>query len=577
VCAPNGDSSPKSGEEVLAAFREAWSVAPDEASGNALALPELMDEKMVEDMLEKADKSLMKWAAVDKDGSDVFRMEAEGLRLRKLANGIAVNVLSSKDAKAFGESIHGRGHVRILIPGGRLAEKELGSIALGAMTLQENGSFGPWTREQVELFCIENSIEVGFATTVEFVYLDFSFTTFNDKGLVSVLQLVHNLFQGNLHWDAVAFNRAKQTFMNHYETTSTSLEDSAIEALLKYLSGGDERYATLKPKQMESLTLETVRDAFMSLLTTDSVEVSLVGDFDASLAEDLSMKYLGSIDASKRAPDLAKFSFGEPIPLAERMDHEVIRLTIPDSEARGVAYIAGTAASWSGHAWDGSAFWNSKRVADLRCAEEEQLVEQEARRNHPLFGYVGIRMITSIISRELFSTVRETKGLTYEANFNMTGFDRLWGGWFLVYVTANPSKLDEAAEACSQVLSRFFAPVSSFFGKGAPPITEAQLDHAKRSLVRSFIAELGDPYSLASHLSGIQLAACSLKPRTFLRDVPAIANAMTLEDLRLVCEKMGVTKDASVTCIAASDPSLLPAPGQASPPPVVRRSSTVAY
>jgi hypothetical protein len=35
-----------------------------------------------------------------------------------------------------------------------------GALAVGARDMQEGGAFGPWTREQVELFCVDHLLMV---------------------------------------------------------------------------------------------------------------------------------------------------------------------------------------------------------------------------------------------------------------------------------------------------------------------------------------------------------------------------------------------------------------------------------
>lgn len=76
--------------------------------------------------------------------------------LRRLGNGIRIGV-------AYNPHESQRGHLRLVAPGGRDAEQRLGfkkgSMAIGARTMQEGGAFGPWTREQVELFCVDHSFD----------------------------------------------------------------------------------------------------------------------------------------------------------------------------------------------------------------------------------------------------------------------------------------------------------------------------------------------------------------------------------------------------------------------------------
>jgi len=57
-----------------------------------------------------------------------------------------------------------------------------------------------------------------------------------------------------------------------------------------------------------------------------------------------------------------------------------------------------------------------------------------------------------VLNRRLFSTVREKKRLTYDANFHLTGFERIQGGWYLVTVTAKPEQAQKALDACKETL-----------------------------------------------------------------------------------------------------------------------------
>ena len=47
------------------------------------------------------------------------------------------------------------------------------------------------------------------------------------------------------------------------------------------------------------------------------------------------------------------------------------------------------------------------------------------------------RQRQEVLNRRLFSTVREKKRLTYDANFHLTGFERIHGGWYVVLPEEN--------------------------------------------------------------------------------------------------------------------------------------------
>jgi predicted Zn-dependent peptidase len=88
-----------------------------------------------------------------------------------------------------------------------------------------------------------------------------------------------------------------------------------------------------------------------------------------------------------------------------------------------------------------------------------------------LFGNAALALISEIANRRLFSTVRERKQLTYDANFSLTSFKRMKGGWFLVTVTASKEKAQAALEACKETLQAL---------RTTNPISPDNLESAKR-------------------------------------------------------------------------------------------------
>ncbi|MCI10895.1 insulinase (peptidase family M16), partial [Trifolium medium] len=66
----------------------------------------------------------------------------------------------------------------------------------------------------------------------------------------------------------------------------------------------------------------------------------------------------------------------------------------------------------------------------------------------------------------LFTTVRDSLGLTYDVSFELNLFDRLKLGWYVISVTSTPSKVHKAVDACKNVLR----------GLHSNQITERELD-----------------------------------------------------------------------------------------------------
>ncbi|KAJ1472127.1 hypothetical protein T484DRAFT_1841566, partial [Baffinella frigidus] len=93
-----------------------------------------------------------------------------GVVMKTLQNGIKVNYRPC-DAESQ------RAHLRVTVPSGRMTEVKAGALALGARTMQEGGAMRGWTREQVELFCVDHLIMAEIACNEEFFLMEFVFPT----------------------------------------------------------------------------------------------------------------------------------------------------------------------------------------------------------------------------------------------------------------------------------------------------------------------------------------------------------------------------------------------------------------
>ena len=170
--------------------------------------------------------------------------------LRRLGNGIRVGI-----AQNTAESQ--RGHLRLVAPGGRDAEERFGfksgSLAVGARAMQEGGSFGKFSREQVELFAVDHLIMVEINCNEEALTMDFVFPTTNVgntgygdgkqlgiTGTESVMQIVREILI-DFNWEEDALNRSKQSYRTAHESLGKSLEGMSTEMIMEAVANSDQR------------------------------------------------------------------------------------------------------------------------------------------------------------------------------------------------------------------------------------------------------------------------------------------------------------------------------------------------
>ena len=467
------------------------------------------------------------------------------MTLRRLNNGIRIGVTSTDTESQ-------RGHLRVVAPGGRMAEERLGfksgSMAVGARTMQEGGAFAKWTREQVELFCVDHLIMVEINCNEEFLTMDFVFPTtevgnvgFGDNvqvgitGTEAVLQVVREILSG-FQWEGDALCRAKQHFHSTHDSLYKSLEGLSTERVMLEMTGGDKRFASIDHGDVDDVGIEDARDAVMSQLIPSEIEISVVGDFDVKYCLDMILKYVGTIPKDTNLEYLSSApNFKDAIRAPEDDTVQVpplynvpevqglggsIDIELEDPDPRAVAYVSGAGPNKWGYLSDG------KNVADVIIEKEgnKQTKFDLQRRRHPLFSHVGLMLIGEIVNRRLFSNVREKKQLTYDANFKFTGFDGVGGGYWLCTVTASKEKAELAAEACVETLESL----------GLGGIGSDNLESARRVVGNRHEGEMRTTRYVAELMSGLQLEGVGKKGPLSLTDFQAMANAITVEDLRLL-------------------------------------------
>jgi predicted Zn-dependent peptidase len=288
---------------------------------------------------------------------------------------------------------------------------------------------------------------------------------------------------------------------------------------------------------VNSITLEEAKLAVMSQMLPSELEISVAGDFDPSEVLEMIYKYVGTIpaDANQEFKTEAEAFAGAGHVPALSLPGKHIELELPDSDPRAVSYVAGAAPNTWGYLADGTTVTERVLEADKRASDYDK-----KRRSHPLFANVALSLLSEIANRRLFSTVRERKQLTYDANFSFTGFERLLGGWFLVTVTASKEKAQQALEACKETLENL---------RTSSPITADNVESAKRVVLNRHEGELRTSQYWTQLMSGMQQESVPLKGPLTVTDFHAVVESITPKDLQLTLECLGLDDDELYTAI----------------------------
>ena len=113
-----------------------------------------------------------------------------------------------------------------------------------------------------------------------------------------------------------AYILSMERFRQEYLELSGSIDGAMVLSGNRFLAGGDSRFGLPPFEEFKQLTLENVRSWIETSLKTDTIEVSIVGDFDVDSVIKSAAKYLGTLsfhtDVHKSTESrLPKFPVGQ--------------------------------------------------------------------------------------------------------------------------------------------------------------------------------------------------------------------------------------------------------------------------
>lgn len=465
-----------------------------------------------------------------------------GIIQRRLSNGIPVTYKVSR-SEAQG------GVMRLIVGGGRALEpsESRGAVVVGVRTLSEGGRVGNFSREQVELFCVNHLINCSLESTEEFICMEFRFTL-RDNGMRAAFQLLHMVLEHSV-WVDDAFDRARQLYMSYYRSIPKSLERSTAHKLMLAMLNGDERFVEPTPKSLQNLTLQSVKDAVMNQFVGKNMEVSIVGDFSEDDIESCILDYLGTVRATRESGKEHEFSpiMFRPSPSGLQFQ----KVLLNDTDERACAYIAGPAPNRWGFTSEGEDLFKS--MSNILTNNDEQSKSEESPvkrnnednglqknlRNHPLFFGITMGLLAEIINSRLFTTVRDSLGLTYDVSFELSLFDRIKLGWYVISVTSTPGKVYDAVDACKKVLR----------GLHNNKIVQRELDRAKRTLLMRHEAEIKSNAYWLGLLAHLQAESVPRKDISCIKDLVSLYEAATIEDIYFAYQQLKVDEESLYSCI----------------------------
>jgi len=224
-------------------------------------------------------------------------------------------------------------------------------------------------------------------------------------------------------------------------------------------------------------------------------------------------KYLGSLPASETPQ--ANLDHSPTIVRAEDLSPEDRQRTahLEDSDERAVANIGGGAPN----RWGKGDLYHSEVMARKSFSWDSP---GSPIKDHPLYPSMCLLAMREVINTRLFSTVRDSLGLSYDCSFELSMFDRLEAGWYTCTVSAHPSAIGRAVDAAKGVLT----------GVRKRPISELELSTARRTLIRRHETDLQTNEYWISLLTHLQYD--NPKDVSCVRDIETLLEKLNWRDVQ---------------------------------------------
>ncbi|GAB5363243.1 hypothetical protein AAMO2058_000866900 [Amorphochlora amoebiformis] len=380
------------------------------------------------------------------DGKNTGKGGGGRVEMRRLKNGLMVNM------KRTG-NLRNNVVMRVVAPTqSTVAVKAIvHAVALGA-------SAGGWGREDIDMFCMRNLLNVSFGADAEAMWLEVGAP---EPTVPEAMQLIR-LMMTDLTISDHDLEAIKHAMISRYYTVQNSLEAAPLDMIFQALASDDPGFREPTPSEIGSLTTTDIRKAMdRAMGAMDRVEIAVVGDYDTRKMEVLIARYLGSIPPRDMLlPDLPTVANPDPL---RRVQH----MRLNDSQERAIGYIAAP------------------------CPSRFGMLSHGTKRS-PSFLPAAVAVLERMLNNELFIFVRDTLSLTYHVRLEVGRAKRTNGvNYWRIVVHAQEPDIEEAVRACMEVLRRFRARPNA-------------LADAKRSTASAHTRNLACDHYWLSLLDGIQ-------------------------------------------------------------------------
>jgi len=285
-----------------------------------------------------------------------------------------------------------------------------GLAELSTMVINESG-LGTLEKEEIDRALAGKSTTVDFGIGEDRFY-------FNGKTVSEEILLLFQLLYAHLvdpGFREDAYMLSMERFNQKYQQLASSIDGAMMLAGQRFLAGGDSRFGLPDYEGFKRLTIEHVRSWFETSLTTEDIEVSVVGDFEVEPIVKIASRYLGSLPQKQRT------GVPEPSRLPKFPVNRFLQIPVKTEIPKGLVVVA----------YPTEDLWHINRTRRFS-------------------------ILADIVSDRLREKIREKLGAAY-STFAFNSPSRAYPGYgvFQVMVQVDPREADAVVSVVKKLISDF--------------------------------------------------------------------------------------------------------------------------
>ena len=335
-----------------------------------------------------------------------------------------------------------------------------------------------YSSEELSTILDENAIEL--YTEMKYDYLRFRFVALNEDFELALSILTDIILNSTFEEFEKEREKLKGEIMAELDSAKVKVSDLFTRTIYKNHFYGHSYTEVLK--EIDSITIDDVKNGYIEILSNSKKALALVGDFDYELAENLLNSNIGIL------------------PVAQNVESEIVA---PNSITNEYVELI-------------------KEDAQQAQILQGWIVPMMGTEDYPRLMLLNVILGASGLSSRLFLELREKKGLAYTVRSSYENHSK--GAVFSIYIGTEPSNIQTSITGFKEEIEK----IKNIL------VSEEELNNAKNNIIgkQQFITETN-----AQQANLMAYYAISGKPFDYQKTVIEALKKVTSEELKECANK----------------------------------------